>query len=132
MADIAKLKTLLASDHPVSGAWDADDALAAAQGNVVDMTRVRPSLSGDAVFAATDETEFGNLSAHKQIIWLALCGRDSIDPSGASNVALVNWVFGAASATLTALAAARTEAVSLFTKEGLGTVAPGHIENARM
>ena len=54
MADIAKLKTLLASPHPVSGAWADSDAAAAAQGNVVDMEENIDSLSGDQLFTATD------------------------------------------------------------------------------
>lgn len=35
MANISKLKTLLAVDHPVSGPWNADDQLAADQGNAL-------------------------------------------------------------------------------------------------
>ncbi len=129
--NIAKIKTLLASPHPESGAWDAIDAAAAVQFNVVDMTRVKPGMSGDEVFAATDATEFGELTDHKQQIWVAFCGRDTIDPSGASNVALVAWVFGGTSDTLEALAAARTEVVSLAIGEGLGVVKTGHIQRAR-
>ncbi len=129
--DIARLKTLLASPHPVSGAWDADNELAAAQFNAVDMTRVRLSMTGDEVFAATDTTEFGGLTDHQQQIWLAFCGRETIDPAGTSNVALVTWVFGGPSVTLAALAAARTEAVSLATSEGLGVVKVGYIQRAR-
>ena len=129
--DIPKLKTLMESPHPVSGAWEADDALAADQFNAVDCTRIKPSLSGDEVFAATDGSEFAGVSAHNQLIWVSFCGRDSINPSGVSNIALVNFVFGPASATLTALAAARQEGVSFAVKEGLGVISPGHIENAR-
>ena len=40
--DIAKIKTLLASDHPVSGAWNEDDALAADQFNAANITHVSP------------------------------------------------------------------------------------------
>jgi len=129
--DIAKVKTLLASPHPESGAWAEADVDAAAQFNAVDMTRVKPGMTGDEVFAATDAAEFGALTEHKQQLWMAFCGRDSINPAGESNVALVKWVFGDTSTTLTALAAARTEAISLAMNEGLGTVLPGHIENAR-
>jgi len=129
--DITKLKTLLASPHPISGPWNADDALAAAQFNVENITPIKSSMSGDEVFAATDAVEFGGLVEHKQQLWMAFCGRDSINPAGVSNVALVSWVFGGGSATLTALKEVRKEKISLAVREGLGFVYPGHVENAR-
>ena len=129
--DIAKLKILLASPHPISGAWNVDDALAADQFNAENITRIKSSMSGDEVFAATDAVEFGPLIEHKQQLWMAFCGRDSINPDGASNVALVSWVFGSGSATLTALKAARQEKISLAAQEGLGHVRTGDVQRAR-
>ena len=129
--DIAAIKILLATPHPVSGAWNEDDALAADQFNAEDIVHVKASMSGDEVFAATDAGEFSGLTDHKQQLWMAFCGRSNIDPAGASNVALVNWVFGTTSATLTALASARNEMISLATQEGLGFVRTGHVAQAR-
>ena len=131
MADIAKLKTLLATPHPVSGAWSEDDAEAAAQFNAEDISHIKDSLSGEQIFAVTVTAEFAALTEHKQLMWMSFCARDSIDPEGSANVALVQWVFGAGSATLAALAVARTELISLATQEGLGTVYTGHIQQAR-
>lgn len=131
MANIQKIKTLLASPHPVSGAWNENDVLAAEQFSVENIVRVKPFMTGDEVFAATDATEFGSLADHKQSVWLAFCGRDSINPSGTANVALVNWVFDASSTTLASLASARAETVSLATKEGLDVVYPAHVKHAR-
>ena len=129
--DIAALKVLLGSPHPVSGTFSEDAAAAAAQFNEQDCTRVKPSLSGDEVFAATEAAAFGDLTDHKRLAWLAFCGRESIDPDGEANVALVTWVFGSPSTTLANLAAIRTEVVSFAVREGLGYVYEGHIEQAR-
>lgn len=128
--DIAKLKTLLASPHPVSGAWQADDAAAAAQGNVVDCEENITSLSGNQLFTATNGTEFAALTDAKRSNWISWCNTDR-DPWNEVNVAFVDFIFGDNSATKTALAALRKRAVSLFQKNGLGFVYPGHIENAR-
>ena len=132
MADIAKLKTLLATPHPVSGAWSEDDALAAAQFNAEDIEHVKDSLSGEQIFAVTNTAEFAGLTEHKQQLWLAFCARDSINPAGSANVALVQWVFGAGSNTLAALATARTELIGLASREGLGLVYPSHVTAARV
>ena len=131
MADIAKLKTLLASPHPVSGAWAADDAAAAAQGNEVDMEENINSLTGNQLFTATDIGEFGALTDAKRSDWISWCNTDR-DPWNAINVLFVDFIFGGpTSATKTALALLRKRDVSFFAKEGLGFIYPGHIENAR-
>ena len=129
--DIAKLKTLLATPHPVSGAWNEDDALAADQFNTANITHIKDRLSGEQIFAVTNTIEFAALTEHKQLMWLSFCSRDSIDPAGSANVAFVQWVFGAGSATIAALVVARAELISLTTQEGLGTIYTGHIQQAR-
>ena len=129
--DLTALKAELDSGHPGTGAYNADATTAAGQLNAVNRTQIKSSMSGDAIFAATDTTEFGALTDHKQQIWLAFCGRETVDPAGASNVALVTWVFGAESDTLTALAAARTDNVSRATELELGAVKYSDIIQAR-
>ncbi len=129
--DLVALKAELTAGHPVTGAYHATDSTAAAELNAANRTRIKNAMSGDEIFSATDATEFGALADHKQQIWLAFCGRDTVDPSGASNVALVNWVFGAGSTTLAALAAARLETISRVTELGLGKVATGTVQAAR-
>lgn len=66
------------------------------------------SFTGDEVFAVTDPTQFAGLSDANKQMWLAFCGRASIDPFGSANVAFTQYIFGAGTATVTALAAART------------------------
>jgi len=130
MADIAKLTTLLASPHPISGAWNADSALALAQGKTVDMTQNKSSLSGNDLFTSTDATEFAALTDVKKQMWVSWCNSDR-DPFNAQNVAFVNYIFGGGSDTLTALGVLRLQAVSLFAKEGVGKISTSDITKAR-
>jgi len=130
MADIAKLKTLLATPHPVSNAWAADAEAAAAQGNTVDMEENINSLSGDQLFTSTDATEFAALTDVKKQLWVGWCNSDR-DPHNAANVAFVTFIFGGGSATIAALALLRKRAVSLFAKEGLGNVTTANVKEAR-
>jgi len=121
------------SGDPLERGYSAmTDAEAAADLNTEYRTRNLDSVTGDECFSATDPTEFGALTDHKQDVWVSFCGRDSIDPFGAANVAFVQWVFGQGSDTLAALAGIRTEAQSRADELGLGYVKPGHVENARL
>jgi len=129
--DFDVLKTELDAGHPVTGVYDPVDAIAADQLNAVNRTRVKTSMTGDAIFAATDATEFAGVSEHKRIVWLALCGRAENDPPGAANIALVNWIFGSSSETLDALAAARKEDISRAVELGFGHVQAGDVQQAR-
>lgn len=89
------------------------------------------SISGDDAFGATDGAEFAALTDTKKQLWLAWCGRDSIDPFQAANVAFVNWIYGAGSATITALAALRKRNISRAAELGLGSVKVGTVQEAR-
>ena len=83
------------------------------------VSRDKTSLSGDELFNAADTTEQNALTSAERSEWLALCGRDSIDPFGAANVALVVQLFGNPSATRTALLALRVEQVDRVTAAGV-------------
>lgn len=81
--------------------------------------RNKTSITGDEMFNAADTAEQDALQATERQEWLALCGRDTIDPFGAANVALVIQLFGNPSATVTALSALRLEQVDRVTNAGL-------------
>jgi hypothetical protein len=129
--DIAALAAELTAGHPDTGAYNAIAVTAAAELNAVNRTTNKTSMSGDEVFSVTDNTEFQALSAGDKNLWLSFCGRDTINPFGASNVAFVTSLFGGGSDTLTALAATRKNDVSRAVELGLGIVRPGNIEEAR-
>ena len=98
--------------------------------NAVNRTRIRASMSGDEVFQATDAAEFGALTDAKRALWLSFCARAAIDPGAAANVAFVKFIFGAGSATVSALATRRTEVVSRAIELGIRSTA-GLVEDAR-
>lgn len=79
----------------------------------------RTSVSGDELFQATDSTDWAGLSDAQKSQWLALCGRDNLDPFGAANVALVTNIFGGGSDTVTALQALRVEQKDRVTAAGI-------------
>ena len=129
--NIAALAAELSSGHPDTGAYNADAALAAAELNLVNRTKNKDSLSGDEMFAATDATDWVGLTDHQQDLWVSFTSKDSVDPFGAANVALVTALFGGGSTTLTALAALRKDDVSRAVELDLGVVAVGHVIEAR-
>ena len=131
MANIQTLKAELDADPLTRGYAGFSDEQVADDINTVYREVNLSSLSGDEVFAATDGGEFGGLTDHKQAIWLAFCGRDSIDPFGTSNVALVQWVFGAGSDTNTALGDLRKRDASRAEELGIGQVRTGDVIQAR-
>lgn len=128
--DYAALKTELDAGHPVTGAYDADAATAAGQLNALNRTRNKGTLSGDAIFGATDGTEFAALTDHKRDIWVSFCGKD-VDPFDSANVAFVQWVFGAGSDTVTNLNALRVEAISRAEELGFPTIITSMVTEAR-
>jgi hypothetical protein len=95
------------------------------------VTQNKTSLSGDVLFNTADVTEQNALTDAQKSQWLALCGRDSIDPFGAANVALVTQLFGGGSATITALNALRTEQVPRYQDAGVGYLRIGEIAMIR-
>ncbi len=137
MADIQALKTELTTDPLGRGYAGMGDQAAADSLNTVDRQRNKTSITGDEIFNAADGAELAALAngaagpQRKFQMFLALCGRDSVDPFGTANVALIQEIFGGGSATITALAALRTEPVSRGVEIGFGTVGSGDVSEAR-
>ena len=128
--DIEKLKTVLAVDHPVTGAYSGDAEVAAAQLNAVNVDRDRTIMTGAEVASHVNNGEYDLLSDAKKAQIIALTALGSVNPFGfAANV--VKDIFAVGSVTLNALAAARTETVSQATAQGLGFVRPGNVLEAR-
>lgn len=128
--DIPKLKAELAAGHPVTLAYSADHAQAAAEFHVENIVRNRTSMTGREVAAEIVDAEYDALTDAKKTQILALTAHADIDPYGfAANV--IKDVFGGLSATVTALAAARTETASQAVAKNLGDVRAGDIQRAR-
>lgn len=79
--------------------------------NTKDQTRNKTSLSGSQILEAIDTTALMALTGDKATRVWGILGMVSVDPFGNAAQVLIN-AFGAGSATITALAALRTESVS--------------------
>ncbi len=128
--DIAALAAEIASGHPGTGAYDADDETAAAQLNAVNRTMNKATMTGSEVFNSVNAGQWSGLTdADKQIVW-DIVHLGTINPFGVEQTMMVG-VFGAGSATITALAAARVTSVSRAVEIDLGLVKIGHVSQAR-
>jgi len=124
----------LANDPLGRGYAGMTDQQAADSLNARDRNLDAASLSGDAMFGATAGADWAGLSAANKLLWVSFCGRETIDPFGAANVALVMDLFGAGSATITALAALRRTANGQSRAQELGlgfTPGAGDVEQER-
>lgn len=129
MADIAKLKTELLAGHPDTGAYNADDALAAGELNAVNRTTNKTSMTGSEVMQAVVKADFVALSAgDQQQVWNIL-HLGTLDPFGIEADLLADIFVG--SDTVAALAAARVNNVSRAVELGIGLVGANHVELAR-
>ena len=107
------------------------DQQAADDLNAVNVDRIRAAMSGSEMWANTDPTEYATLTDTQKAHWLAFCAIDSHNPenNGLAHQFVLS-IFGTG-ATLTALAAVRSETISRSTELGLGFVKLGYVEEAR-
>ncbi len=129
--DLAVLKTELLAGHPDTGAYDADDAVAATELNVVNRTRTRATVEGSEILNATDDEEFTGLAAADKSRWLALCGVDEINTSSGVAKSLEADLFGENTTTRTNLVALKSPPASRAIELGLGVVTQGKVWEAR-
>jgi hypothetical protein len=132
MSNIDIIRDEITNDPLGRGYSGMDDAAVAVDLNTVYRTINKSSLSGDELFAATDSTEFAALTDHQESLWVAFCGRSSVDPFGSSNVAFVQYIFGGGSTTVSNLNSLRTQSVSRGAELGVGSVRPGDVLQARL
>ncbi len=116
---MADLKTELTDDPLTRGYAGMTDSQAADDLNTSYRSRNRTSMTGDEIAQQADPTEFNalddgsaNNTADVKSHWLALCGRETIDPFATANVELINSIFGNPSATRTNLATARVGSIT--------------------
>lgn len=129
--DIDALKAELLAGHPVTGDYDADDAIAAGQLNAVNRTDNVESVTGQAIFEAVVPAHHTALSAENKALFGVIVGMGEILVNGTNTKAALTAMFSGATATLQALAALQTIDVSRAIELGLGSVKAGHVEEAR-
>jgi len=111
----AALKTELLTGHPDTGAYNADDALAASELNVLNRIRERTIMSAGEIMESIDGPEFEALTDANQgrvDRVLGLGAEIIIGPGNNHSAVQEMLVFGAQSVTLIALAALRDISVS--------------------
>lgn len=100
--------------------------------NTPTISRIRSSMSGAEVMDATDPAEFATKTDAQKSQWLSLCAVDNVDPAdGKLARDLAVSIFSGGSATVTALAAARQELISVNTQQGWGLVSTDDVTEAR-
>lgn len=131
--DYAAIQIELLAGHPISGAYNVDDKLAADQMNVLNIIRVRSNMTGAEFLDAADNTEYGLLSDVKKTQFLSfVSGNETIDPKvGGITREIIKDIFGVGSTTVTTLGSISNETVSRATELGFGKVVIGDIQNAR-
>jgi uncharacterized phosphosugar-binding protein len=89
--------------------------------NVLDRSRTRSRMDSSEVFQAIDIAEFNAKTDLQQRNVMAVLSFGSVNPQG-KEAALFTNIFGAGSATITALAAARLESISRSVELGIPNV----------
>ncbi len=130
MGQLNTLADELIAGHPDTGAYDADDAVAAAEISAVNRTLNRELMPATEVLNALDPTELAALDAAGTAQFWNLMSIGDLNPFGVE-ATLLTTLFGGGSATITALAAARKTAVSRATEIGLPPVHAGTVQQAR-
>lgn len=98
--------------------------------NALTRTRIRNRMESSEVFNAVDVAEFLALADGNQNTIMQILAFGSVNPAGREADVFIA-IFGAGSVTVTALAAARQEAISRATELNLGVVKSGDVQFAR-
>ena len=129
--NLTELRIELDTGHPDTGAYNIDSQLAANELNLENRTESVPTIPGTAILIATDDEEYGDLTAEQQTRWLTLCGIDFIDVTSGVAKSLEAELFGQGTNTRTNLLALKVKPASRAIELGLGKVRATHVEQAR-
>lgn len=131
MANILAIKAELTAGHPVTGPYNPDAVLAAAQINAENIDRNVVSVTGQDIFEATTAADLSALSAAQKAVYFAIVGMGTILVNGTNTKAALLSMFGTDTDTRANLAALQTEKISQVTDLELGVVKASHIQQAR-
>ena len=130
--DYVALKTELTTDPLTRGYSAMDDVAAAVDLNTVYRERDVESVTGQEIFEAAVTSELDALTDAQRTKFYAIIGMGEILVNGTNTKAALLAMFGAGTTTRTNLGTLQKQSVSRAVELGLGTVAPGDVENARM
>lgn len=132
MADLAALRAEIDTDPLARGyAGKSDGWVADSITNTIDRVVSRATVSGAEILNATDDGEYGLLTAAQQSSWLALCGVDSINTASGVAKSLEASLFGGGTQTRANLLALKNSTVSRAAELGLGSVNVQDVTKAR-
>lgn len=131
--DYVALRAELDAGHPITGAYDVDDQLAADQINVLDIEVDRLTTPEEAA-NATDADEFNALTDADKSLWVGVLAWSTINLNEGIGLATAQGIWAGAAGTITrpALIATSKHFVSRGTELGFGAnIIIGDIQNAR-
>lgn len=129
MSKYSILRDELTNDPLSRGYSGMTDEQKIADLNTAYRTQNKSSLTGDEVFSQTDTTEYTALTDTEKQLWLAFCGRESIDPFSAANVTFVTNLMG--STTIASINSIRTTPITRAQELGIGEVGVGLLQIAQ-
>jgi len=131
---IFDLKAELDSGHPITGVYNVDDALAAAELNLENISADKITTPQEAA-DATDATEYNALADADKNLWATVLSWDTINLNAGVGLAAATGIWSGAAGTITrpALIATRTKLINRATELNLQfkTVAVDHVIKAR-
>ena len=135
--DYVALKAELDAGHPVTGAYNVDDQLAANEINLANIP-VNKNTTPQEAADATDGTEFNSvaLSEAQRQMWVSVLGWATINLNAGIGLETATgmWNSGSTPTTKAALIATRTELksqASIINIGYSGVITSDHITNAR-
>jgi hypothetical protein len=132
--DYVALKAELDAGHPVTGAYDANDQLAADELNLANIDEDNVTTGFDCQIA-TDPDEFQAQSIADQQLWSTLCGWDQVDFNNgiARSTAQGMWQGAGGAATRPALVALSKNTVNRTSQINVGRpiITKEQVANAR-
>ena len=127
----ADLAAELVAGHPVTGAYDADNQLAADQLNAVNRTRNRSVATGKEIKDKITTADWDSRTDAQKQTLLSLFARDDLDPFGIDAHIFQEAMAGAVGTSVADLAAWRVEDVSRAVELGFGVVTAADVAAAR-
>ena len=128
--NIAILKQELLDDHPDTGPYNADNALATIELNVENRSSNKKTMTASEVYNAVDVPEYEALGADDKLEIWNIIHIGEINPFGLEATRFTS-IFGGGSVTIVALAAGRKISVSRAVELELGLIKEGHVFEAR-
>lgn len=129
--DYVALKAELLAGHPVTGAYNADNQLAADQLNAVNRTRNRASMTGKEVKDRIDTADWDSRTDAQKSQLLSMFARDDLDPFGIDAHIFQEAMTGAVGTSVSSLASYRVEDISRAEELGFGVVSAADVDSAR-